>query len=76
MLSFRKARDVFLCTGKREGDNCMMMVSVLRDPMRLSNWKLSSMNRAIHQLQGYQQLFQDQEERRRRRSAKIDQEER
>ncbi|CAB3403522.1 unnamed protein product [Caenorhabditis bovis] len=34
------------------------MRNVLRDPLRLSNWKPSSMNRAINQLQAYQQLFQ------------------
>ncbi|CAI5445427.1 unnamed protein product [Caenorhabditis angaria] len=41
------------------GEKCRLMRDVLRDPHRLSHWKPSSLNRAIHQLRAYEQLFQE-----------------
>ncbi|EFO98596.1 hypothetical protein CRE_20317 [Caenorhabditis remanei] len=41
----------------KNGEGCLLMRNVLRDPLRLSTWKVSSLNRAINQLQAYQQLF-------------------
>uniref|UniRef100_A0A8R1IQ30 Uncharacterized protein n=1 Tax=Caenorhabditis japonica TaxID=281687 RepID=A0A8R1IQ30_CAEJA len=43
----------------KNGEGCLLMRNVLRDPLGLSNWKPSSLSRAINQLQAYQQLFQE-----------------
>ncbi|NP_001333555.1 Neuropeptide-Like Protein [Caenorhabditis elegans] len=43
----------------KNGEGCLLMRNVLRDPLRLSTWKVSSLNRAINQLQAYQQLFHE-----------------
>ncbi|CAL2037385.1 unnamed protein product [Caenorhabditis brenneri] len=43
----------------KNGEGCLLMRNVLRDPLRLSTWKISSLNRAINQLQAYQQLFHE-----------------
>ncbi|WKY00451.1 hypothetical protein Q1695_014919 [Nippostrongylus brasiliensis] len=59
----------YLCKSKRRGEGCFVMVNLLRSPHQAPNWSISSWNRAMNQQKAYQQLFQEPDMLRRRRSV-------
>ncbi|KAK6739685.1 hypothetical protein RB195_008279 [Necator americanus] len=68
-LQIQSLPSTYLCKGRKRGENCFVMVNLLRGPHQSPNWSISSWNRALNQQKAYQQLFQDF--RRRKRSVKY-----
>ncbi|CAJ0600303.1 unnamed protein product [Cylicocyclus nassatus] len=61
----------YICKGRKRGENCFVMINLLRSPLQSPNWSVSSWNRAMNQQKAYQQLFQEPEVVRRRRSRSL-----